>query len=506
MTSVILLVDQPWQANLGLRMAKAAKSVNPSLQFSIVFTDYFTYFLRRDYLEGIKNSFDGNVWTQEGIYRGWQVDTNEPVVDVNYLNEWERAYCSDRTLAEIARTNQWLYGNERDKYQRRISEAWKDRILYDTIKWCEMLIEENKPDFIVSIERCTLPTNLLFEISRDRAIPFITFIPARVEKRWIVRSDLAYGMAPELAERIISKYSSGEFLVKAELLVEEMIFKRQGSYNSPSHKIVMESIAKKNAILKNLKIEIRKWIGRVYGRIFIQPKERSIDAVRVLENFVALSVVEIKQIFITYAHHLGLRIWGKTTLPDKPFFFWALHMRPEGSVLVLGDARDEIAELIRTADLIPKGYKLVVKENPEMFGLREFGFYRRIKKNQNIILVDPHFPTFEIIRASAGVIGISGTVLLEAALFEKPSYALGHPEFVPFLVGSGWEGQEIYFEKVITKRFENPRTKILPYMAYIIAEGFENGIPFEGDLESQEAECMIQDFALKIANFSSEVA
>ena len=216
----------------------------------------------------------------------------------------------------------------------------------------------------------------------------------------------------------------------------------------------------------------------------------------------ALSFVELKQILVTYAHHLGLRIWGQTSLPQEPYFFWALHMRPEGSVLVLGDAREEIAELIRTADLIPEGYKLVVKENPEMFGLREFAFYRRLKRHRKIILVDPHFPTFEIIRRSTGVIGISGTVLLEAAIFEKPSYALGHPEFVGFIVGSGWNGQEIFFKNVLEKDFESPKAKILPYLAYVLKEGFENSIPFEGDLQSREAEQMIQKFAETIAKFS----
>ena len=114
-------------------MAKAAKRINQDLDFSIVFTDYFTFFLRRDYLVGIKNAFDGEVWTQEEIYRNWQTETETPEVDRDFLTEWERINCSHRTLAEIARTNQWLYGNERDKYQRRISEAWKDRILYDSI-------------------------------------------------------------------------------------------------------------------------------------------------------------------------------------------------------------------------------------------------------------------------------------------------------------------------------------------------------------------------------------
>ena len=499
----MLLVDQPWQANLGLRMAKAAKRVNPSLQFSIVFTDYFTFFLRRDYLVGVKNAFDGNIWTQEDIYRSWQIETNQPNVDQDFLNQWERANCSKRTLEEIARTNQWLYGNERDKYQRRISNAWKDRILLDTINWCEMLIDKIEPDFIVSIERCTLPTNLLYQMSLKRSIPFKTFIPARIENRWIVRSDLAYGMSPELREKILVDYSDEHSLALAEQFAEDMVLNRLGSYHSPSHRIVMDSAVKKSAVLQNLKRELRKLVGRIYGRIFIQPKERSIEAVRVLENFVALSLVEFKQILVAYSHHLGLRIWGENFLPKEPYFFWALHMRPEGSVLVLGDAREEIAELIRTADLIPRGYKLAVKENPEMFGLREFGFYRKLKKHKKIILLDPHFPTFEIIRASSGVIGISGTVLMEAALFEKPSYALGNPEFVGFLVGSGWNGQEVFFQNVLSKDFENPRKTMLPYLAYVLSEGFENSIAFEGDLQSPEAEGMIQSFAVALANFSS---
>jgi hypothetical protein len=497
----MLLVDQPWQANLGLRLAKAAKKINPTLEFSLVFTDYFTFFLRKDYLSGIRNAFEGDIFTQEAIYRSWQSDTDEPTSDISFLDDWEKKYCTERTLEEIARTNQWLYGNERDKYQRKISDAWKKRILCDTIYWCEELIQEIKPDLIISIERCTLPTNLLFQISLKTNVPFKTFIPARIENRWIVRSDLSYGMSTNLRENIIQLYSDIESLAKAEKLAAFIVSNHQGSYISPSHKIVMESVAKRSAALQNLRHELRKWAGRVYGRIFIQPKERSVEAVRLLENFVALSLVEFKKIIITNAHHLGLRLWGKSLLPKELYFFWALHMRPEGSVLVLGDAREEIAELIKTANLMPNGYKLVVKENPEMFGLREFGFYRKLKKHKNIVLMDPHFPTFAIIRDCEGSIGISGTVLLETALFGKPSYALGHPEFVGFLIGSGWDSQEHFFQEVVAREFEDPLKKILPYLAYVLAEGFENAIPFEGDLDCPEAEEMIQSFALSITKF-----
>lgn len=498
---IALLVDQPWQAELALRMAKATKRINPDFEFSIVFTDYYTFFLRKDFLTGIKISFDGNIFTQEAIYESWQTNTEYPSLDPDFLNDWEKLNCQDRPLIELAKSNQWVYGNEREKFQRNISNDWKIKILQDTIIWCENLIDGIEPDLIISIERCTLPTNLLFQISRRMKIPFKTFIPARIENRWIVREDFGYGISSELKNEIILLYSDATSFKKAENLVAKIIENRKGAYPSLSHAITKEFKTKKHHTFRSCVYEMRKWLGRVYGRIFIQPKERSVDAVRVLENFVVLSLVELRKIVITHAHLFGVRMWGKTHLPGQPFFFWALHMRPEGSVLVLGDGRDEIAELISVADNIPEGYTLVVKENPEMFGNRDFGFYRRLKKHKNIYLLDPFFESFEVIKNCEGTIGISGTVLLESAILGKPSCALGHPEFVEFLVEHGWNSAKLFFLNVKTKKYPDPRTKMLPYIAYILDNSEERGISFEGNLESSEAEEMIRNFARKIAIF-----
>ena len=178
-------------------------------------------------------------------------------------------------------------------------------------------------------------------------------------------------------------------------------------------------------------------------------------------------------------------------------------MRPEGSVLVLGNAKEEITELLKAANHLPENYFLAVKENPEMFGLRERGFYRRLKSHKRIILVDPFFSTFSLIQGSQGVIGISGTVLLEAALFDKPSCALGHPEFVGFLAESGWESSQQFFLKVLRGDYQDVYARILPYLAYILANSDEIGIPFEGDLETSEAQTMIENFARRILNYAA---
>lgn len=502
MTSILLLVDQPWQANFGMRIVKEVKKVQPSLDFDLAFTDYFTFFLRRDYLSGIKNSFIGEVFTQEKIYTDWQDDTNEFDFSQDYLTEWERINCKSRTLDEIARTNQWLYGNERDKYQRKITGVWRTKILYDTIIWCENLMETSRPDIVISIERCTSPTNILFEICRRENIPFLTFIPSRIMNRWVMREDLSYGMSKELTDEISRKYSSPEHQLIANEIIDEILTSRTGSYSSPSHKIVNDSKDKQKKIIQNLLTELRRWCGRVYGRIFIQPKERSITATRVLEYFPALSYIELKKILINSAHLLGFRRWGITTVPQVPFFLWALHMRPEGSVLVSGDARDEVEELLLTASQLPDGYFLAVKENPEMFGLRNRGFYRKLRKNRKIILIDLHVPTFDLLEKSLGAVGISGTVLLEAAFFGKPSCALGHPEFESFLIGNGWDTALSFFKNVISGDFDNPRERILPYVAYVIANSNDVGFSFEGDLETHEACETISSVATKICDYT----
>lgn len=500
---MLLLVDQPWQANLGLKISNELMRQNSDFKFTMVFTDYFTFFLRKDYLSGIKNAFIGDVITQEELYATWQNDSNELKFDYRFLSDWESTNCSNRSLDEIARTNQWLYGNERDRYQRRISSSWRKKILYDTIIWCENLFNRVEPNLIVSIERCTLPTNLLFQIALRERTKFLTFVPSRVGNRWIIREDLAYGMSEELYEDIISHFSSTTSLETAKAFASDMQVNRYGSYRSQSHIIVGESFEKRKALFLNLRLELRKWLGRVYGRIFIQPKERSITANRLLENFIALSYVELRKIVINYAHHFGIRLWGYSKVPSSHYFLWALHMRPEGSVLVLGNAKDEISELLKAADQLPENYFLAVKENPEMFGLRERGFYRRLKRHKRIILIDPFFPTFPLIQESQGVIGISGTVLLEAALFDKPSCALGHPEFVGFLAESGWESSRQFFLKAIVGDYQDMRARILPYLAYILANSDELGIPFEGDLDTSEAQAMVENFARRILDYAA---
>lgn len=491
---ILFLVDQPWQAAFASQIIKYLKDASPEIQVKLAFTDYFTFYLRHDFLTGLTTGIAAEVSTLHDLYKSWQIENENPEVDYIFLDMWDSKYCKIRSLVELERTNQWIFGDERKYFHRKISKVWEKRILHDTILWCEDLVDTFKPTEILAIERSTLPTNLILTYSQSKSIPFRTFIPSRVGNRWIYRDDFGYGVSEELHSLIVSQYSNGQNIQNAKEEIAKIIEKAQGSYQALEHKISNNFEHLKTDRYTFFRKELRLWLGRVYGRVFIQPKERAFRAVRLNENFVNLSLYEIKRISYFLLRSFRTKLVGSVSIPTAPYFLWALHMRPEGSVLVLGDGKDEIKELLETADKVPDGYLLAVKENPEMFGTRKRGFYKKLKKHSKIILIDPFVPTFQLINKSEGVIGISGTVLLEAALLDKPSCSLGHPEFDDYLVARGWDSADEFFTKCLLGEYESPYQKILPYVSYVVATSSPSDINFEGDLNSQSATITVNRF------------
>ena len=93
---------------------------------------------------------------------------------------------------------------------------------------------------------------------------------------------------------------------------------------------------------------------------------------------------------------------------------------------------------------------MVVKENPMMIGDRRKKFYRWVSRQASVILVDPLMSSYELIINSKGVIGISGTALLEAAILGKPTHAFGHPEFRDFMTSSGYDDLDKFFHLALS--------------------------------------------------------
>ena len=148
-------------------------------------------------------------------------------------------------------------------------------------------------------------------------------------------------------------------------------------------------------------------------------------------------------------------------------------MRPESSELTLGIGLDELTLIKEVSTFIDKKTLIIIKENPNMLEFRRKSFYKELIKIKNIYLIDPLYSSKKLIRNSIGVIGISGTSLMEGMIMNKPSFAIGKPEFQDFLTGYGLKNIKKFIKNCEKKQKVDHQRKILPYINYVFKKGIK---------------------------------
>ncbi|HEX3437912.1 MAG TPA: hypothetical protein VHT24_14170, partial [Pseudacidobacterium sp.] len=112
---------------------------------------------------------------------------------------------------------------------------------------------------------------------------------------------------------------------------------------------------------------------------------------------------------------------------DK-FFIFPLHVQPEATTLTLAPfCVDQPALIANIAKALPIGYQLYVKEHVMAVGRRSLDEYRRIATTPNVKLIHPDSNVRALIKQSAGVCTIVGTMGFEALMFNKSVITFGRP-------------------------------------------------------------------------------
>lgn len=110
----------------------------------------------------------------------------------------------------------------------------------------------------------------------------------------------------------------------------------------------------------------------------------------------------------------------------KNYFLYPLHLQPEASTS--GQAKffsDQLTTIKNIAFSLPFPYKLYVKEHPAALGTRPTRFYKELGKIPNVVLISAFEDVRKLIDSSKGVIALTSTVGMEAALAGVPVYLLG---------------------------------------------------------------------------------
>lgn len=111
---------------------------------------------------------------------------------------------------------------------------------------------------------------------------------------------------------------------------------------------------------------------------------------------------------------------------DENFVFFPLQFEPETGLSHAAYFKSNQTEVIKqVARSLPVGYKLYVKEHPSMAIYRPRSFYKELKKNPNVKLVNPTIRSFDIISRTKLITTITGSCGWEATLLKKPVITFG---------------------------------------------------------------------------------
>ena len=506
---ILIVAEQPWQIELAGMLSQQLKIQSPRSRIVVAATDYYTFLHDKKTLNSVSAQFKIDILTLQELYRTWQsphlLEADKLQIS-NFLRAWAQERQLSRTVEELAQTNQIIYGWERDFFALPLSEEWKLKVLSDSIQWSENLVKKLKPNLIVSIERNTLCNSLIFEIAKNEEIEHITYIVSRFGCHWIPHLNFGMGTRHPLSK-------SSDF----QLIFDSKFLSFDSEHNSPSHTIANAGLYR--AAAKNLQVVLcgnflerlpyllgrdlkngvsnfPRLLRQIFNRIRFRKSKYEFEVRRLEQDLFKLSLWELRQVLFYHLRLLGLKLWGIQKPPQAKYFYWGLHSRPEDSTSVLGFGRDEIKMIGRIRSLIPKNVKLLVKEHPIMFGTRSRGFYRSLRKLPNLVLVDPFSNTQDFILSShcAGVIGISGTMLLESELLGKPAFALGDPEFRTYLSSYGITLLN-FIEGNISGAYDFGKSKVNNYAQFVFANSSKYDVPYLHDLKDSNVQKMLEVWA-----------
>ena len=502
--TLLFLADQPWQTKLCAQIISQLRALHSIYDCKIVVVDFYSILHEGHFLDEVRHEFDVDIIDFLDLFLSWNEMTKSHCHSSSLsVESWRNLYEKDRSFEQIQMTNQLTYGFERNYYLLEVPNCCREQIFLDLATKVEKIFNELDPAAVISIERQTLPVNLAQVLASVKGIPWLALIPTRIDGRWILWDGFGLGTSDKVYSIVMNLQISREAQDFFALIVRRLMSGSEGTYMAwvGDQFLLTGQGSSSTPTLTPRSEMLQRWVNafikQLPSRFLFHPRKRLIRP-RLLDNSSwRLTLFEVRGLLAKFRYLYLSSNRFKWSPPDSEYIFWALHVRPEGSSNVLSLGQDEVDVIAKLATLLPPQFKLVVKENPLMFGQRSWNFYRDLSCLPNIVLAHPFSNSIEFIRKSSGVAGIAGTVLLEAEILSKPSISFAQPEFVRFMSFSGWDELPKFLQAVQQGKLQT-NEKIAKYVAYLFENSSEGDLNDSDELVGDKAQLMAQRIAKNI--------
>tara|TARA_B110000014_G_C20124868_1_gene598345 strand:- start:2595 stop:4112 length:1518 start_codon:yes stop_codon:yes gene_type:complete len=321
--------------------------------------------------------------------------------DTKYLEDFEKRYSIN--IWELG-LNERIFYNYNNFYKFSHDEILS--ILEKECKLYENILDEVKPDFLITSETALHQQHLFYEICKKRGVKILMLHQSKLAYKCIISQELhKIDFMPDLDQIVSKNRSFDELLSKLKSFdtgkQTKFYASNFGKSKSSKLKALFEFAFKSN----NSNIDTHfSYFGRTKSKVIskyllyaFQTKSR--------KSF-------IDKNFESEIHH------------NEKFILFTLNQEPERSTLIATPYYTNQIEVIRhVAKSLPPGYKLYVKEHfsQELREWRKISYYKEILDIPNVRLYHPSADIEKLIQTSSLVISIGGTTPFQAPFYQKPS-------------------------------------------------------------------------------------
>jgi hypothetical protein len=359
-------------------------------------------------------------------------DLSSDSIAWDYLRDFESNYCRRFSLLEIAAMDLLMSGDyhHRDIYYRPRDKNILFKYLELQARWLENVFNGRDIDIIFTINFQYFIKAAAYVMAEAKGIPFLMVSSCRIKDLYLVYDNFSFGTPRSIIEEMKRLQATGDSCHEATEYIEWLKGSKRPAYSDFER--TMKNIGERMSLSFRLK-ELWRFITR-YPRvaIFIHKHYRGLLRRNYfLPNYFAYLRTMIVSIWrrIAYFRYSAL---NRKDIPENPFVFFPLHLIPENSVLTLSKTFNEMECLYQIAKALPIHWKVVVKVNPNMLTSEDTHpnrYYLAMNRFPNVQFISPLIPSAEIIEKASAVACISGTALLEGAIFGKPGFRWGRTEF-----------------------------------------------------------------------------
>ena len=369
-----------------------------------------------DYITSQKDINYGRILFDEDLHERYK----DEIIDYVFLNWLEKEYGFPNlwpylTIDRIVMSGQLVREYPYDQPQYSYEEMLK--LVQIKAKAIIKFLEEEKPDVVFFSVISAIGSMLLYRIARKMNIKTLVVFSCLMKERYILtechshvvlsgdnkcesRSDPYY----KEAEKFISDYRLAPYPHQYHISPNEQAIDRTKQLKFLHPKNTVNFIIFYFGQIKNFLINNKKfrYSDITPGNYLVDRIKRKIRNIRGVSD-----------------------LYDKMDRNDN-FAFYPLQYEPEFSLLVQAPFfTDQLYVIKQIARSLPVGFKLYVKEHPQMVEYRPRAFYKKLKNIPNVKLINPKVKSFEIYRNVKLVTTITGTAGWEATLLKIPVIVFG---------------------------------------------------------------------------------